>query len=1136
MPKLIRESAVRSVIEQFDPSQTAVLESTERVVQVIGAPGTGKTSVAVELLARGVRGGLRPDQCVLLSPTRVGAGALRSLVTANIAGTSSEPIARTPGALAFSILRAKASLEGLPTPRLLTGPEQDVVIKELLAGHAQGLGALPKWPRELELALPTRGFRNELRDLLMRSVEWGLSASDLARLGRETGRAEWEAAATFLAEYDDVTALSRPGAYDPAWILGAGESALREDDELRQRYHDQFQLIVIDDSQELTHAALGFLRQFVGPKTRLVLLGDPDVTVQSFRGADPRNMYDVAAQLGPATQYRLEEGHRLPAALDEVRERVSSAIGVVGSAAHRAVRRRPAAQVERAGTGERVQVALLRSAAQEAAHIAGYLRHAHLIDNVAWRDMAVIVRGSAGSSALRRALNAARVPVAVPPATLALREEPAVRPFLTALDVVTASDSRAMTADAPPSAGPVGGPMDSSTDDTAMAKPTLATEPAPDSAGQTGLVEAAGVADDASAQPRVLDVEVAIDLLTSALGQADPVALRRLRRALRAHELAAGGSRTSDELLGAVLLDPVLAAAIGPDGAPARRVARVLGAGQHALAAGGQRADAEHVLWAMWEASKLAEPWQRAALDGGVTGTRADRDLDAMLALFSAAGTFVDRLPGARARDFLDSIRNQDVPGDRLVAAAPDDDAVQLLTPAAAAGNSWHTVVVAGVQEGVWPDLRLRGSVLGSTELVDLLAGRGESVQERIAAVRYDETRQFLVAITRARGQLMVTAVRDEEEHPSALIDLVDPVSEHGGARAFTPVARPMTLASMVAEARRQLASDDPELVEEAAQRLAYLADADVPGADPSSWWALVALSDDRPLRDPNDPVRVSPSKIEGFHDCGLRWLLTTHGGFGPSIGAATLGTLIHELAQEFAAAPASERMQLMLDALDERWPRMGLGDGFESRREKARAQRMVQRLSGYLDETDANRWRGVASEKRFNTTIGRAVLAGAVDRVEVHPEHGARIIDFKTGSTKPPNADIPLHPQLAAYQLASLEGAFGPHENAGAALVQIGGDTQKHAVQVQSRLTDPDEDTAAGENVAEAGDAGVSSSAQAPHSNEPPPGSLSWARQLLADTADGMGSDSFTAQISSKCSMCSVRSACPLQPEGRSL
>lgn len=1040
----------------FDATQQAVLDADDRVLHVVGAPGTGKSTLAVELVAQAVRDGLAPDACVLLSPTRTLAGELRARVTTRVGGTSSEPIARTPQALAFGILRARAALEGLPAPRLLAGPEQDVVIKELLAGHRAGLGRVPNWPADLSEALPTRGLRNELRDLLMRAVEWGLSSDELVALGHEHGRPEWCAAASVLDEYDDVTALSRPGAFDPAWILGAAAEALRSNDDLLAQYRSQFSLVVVDDAQELTRAGVVFLRTLVGPTQRLVLIGDPDVTVQGFRGADPRYIAEVAEDHGATRRLTLGVGHRAPRALAAVRERVSARIGAVDGAAHRSVTTRPGGQVD---------VALLRSASQEAAHIAGTLRRSHLVDGVAWRDMAVIVRGSGMTTALRRALNAAKVPVAIPPASLALRDEPAVRPFLAALDLVTAGEE---------------------------------TVPG----------------------------DLALDLLTSPLGGADPVVLRRLRRALRREELALGGARTSDELLGAALFEPVLLASLGPEGTPARRVARVLDAGRAAFAQSGESGDAEHVLWAMWQASGLAEPWEANALSGGVAGTRADRDLDAVVALFGAAATYADRLPGAAVRDFLDHVRGQDVPGDRLVAAAPDDDAVALLTPAGAAGREWHTVVVAGVQEGVWPDLRLRGSVLGSEELVDILAGRGRSLAARQAAVRYDETRQFAMAVSRARENLLVTAVRDDDEQPSVYLDIVDPLTTSAGAdalREFTSVARPMTLAGVVAEARRMLASTDEIERDEASRCLARLAAAGVPGADPSSWWALVAQSDDRPVRAPESVVRVSPSKVESFHRCSLNWLLTTNGAFGPSIGASTIGTLVHEIAQEFADTDPTA----MQAALDERWPRLGLGQTWLARVAKERTSGMIGRLEGYLADAKADGWSGAGVERPFSAVIGRAKISGMVDRLESHDGRGLRIIDYKTGGSKPNDAEVAAHPQLAAYQAALEAGAFGPGvTSGGAALVQLGkaaGDSSRSPAKLQVQpplVADESRQDPAGDEAWTEASVGTSA----------------WARDLMERTADGMGAATFRAAINPGCTICPVKSSCPLQPEGRTL
>jgi RecB family exonuclease len=510
-------------------------------------------------------------------------------------------------------------------------------------------------------------------------------------------------------------------------------------------------------------------------------------------------------------------------------------------------------------------------------------------------------------------------------------------------------------------------------------------------------------------------------------------------------------------------------------------------------------------LWALWDATGLAHTWRRVALGGGQHGARADRHLDAVVALFDAAAKYVDRLPQMGPRGFLEHVRGQDVAGDTLVARAPSHDAVALLTPAGAAGRQWRFAVVAGVQEGVWPDLRLRGTLLGSERLVDVITGRGQSLRGAQAAVRYDETRLFLVAVSRASERLLVTAVRSDDEQPSAYLDIVDPPDETDDGqelRSFSEVPRSMTLTGLVAELRREVvvAATVSER-QTAARQLARLASARVTGADPASWWALTALSDNRPLRAEGTSVPVSPSRIESYGDCSLRWLLSTCGGEGPSVGAANIGTLIHDIAADLGDADeASLRAEV-----DLRWGRLGLPAGWLSRRQQSEAHTMVARLARYFEESAAGGWERVGAELDMQVELGRAVLKGRVDRLERHTGGALRVVDLKTGSAKPTVAELVRHAQLGAYQSAVEHGAFGDFGNvsAGAALLQVG-----KAAGVRTTLQQ-----------------------QGPLSADDDP---KWAELLVRDTAEGMAGSDFRATIGPGCTYCAVSSSCPVQPAGR--
>jgi RecB family exonuclease len=249
----------------------------------------------------------------------------------------------------------------------------------------------------------------------------------------------------------------------------------------------------------------------------------------------------------------------------------------------------------------------------------------------------------------------------------------------------------------------------------------------------------------------------------------------------------------------------------------------------------------------------------------------------------------------------------------------------------------------------------------------------------------------------------------------------------------------------------------------------------------------------------------VSPSKIEQFADCGLRWLLSNRGAEGPPVGSAQVGTLVHEIA---AAFPDEATTDERLEALDRSWHRLGLAPGWVERQQRRLTEQMVARIGGYLQAANADGWRRAGAEARMRVVLGRAVVQGSVDRVEVHPERGYRVVDLKTGSSRPTNAQVSAHPQLGAYQLAVERGAIdglpeGQRRSAGAALLQVGKAwTQSGSLQAQVPLAEAEDPT--------------------------------WVERLVEETADGMSASTFTASPeASRCRVCPVRMCCPAHAEG---
>ncbi|HMH59461.1 MAG TPA: UvrD-helicase domain-containing protein, partial [Galbitalea sp.] len=288
----------RSIPRIPDPSQQAVLDlGNAESASVLGAPGTGKTTTIVELVAdRVLRRGWSADEVVVLTPARASATRLRDALSLRLGVATNGPLARTVTSFAFEIVGAAARAAGAEAPRLVTGGDQDVDIAGLLDGDIlEGTG--PTWPSELSPEVrQLRGFRTELRDLMMRATEYGVDPNRLRELGRQNDRPAWVAAADFIDEYLAVVSVSRPGHLDAAEIAQFAVAAIAS--ESPGERVERLRLVIVDDLQEATESTLAILRALAGRGIAVIAFGDPDVAANAFRGGEPDALGRLGSILG----------------------------------------------------------------------------------------------------------------------------------------------------------------------------------------------------------------------------------------------------------------------------------------------------------------------------------------------------------------------------------------------------------------------------------------------------------------------------------------------------------------------------------------------------------------------------------------------------------------------------------------------------------------------------------------------------------------------------------------------------------------------------------------------------------------------------------------------------------------------
>lgn len=596
-----------------------------------------------------------------------------------------------------------------------------------------------------------------------------------------------------------------------------------------------------------------------------------------------------------------------------------------------------------------------------------------------------------------------------------------------------------------------------------------------------------------------LTSERAMALLTGPIGRVDPVTLRQLRRALRRAD-GAQPPRDFGELLIEALHDEVeLPAQLAR---PLRRVRAVLDAAEQAARTG---QDPRFVLWQAWYHTGLQRRWLPMSQRPGATGIAAGRDLDAVTALFDIAEQYVARTAAASLAGLVDHVRTLAWAGAR----DEDTEGVALVSAHAALGREWDFVVIAGLQEGLWPNVIPRGGVLATQHLLDVVDGVGDVKGMSVTAPVLAEERRLLVAaLGRARRKVLVTAV-DSDSGDEAL--LPSPFCEELAAVATdhsdpTPIAAPTVLSpsAMVGRLRAVVCAPagtvDEQVRRHAATQLARLAAAGVPGADPTHWYSSVTLSTDAALRDVDtQTVTLSPSTVQTLTDCPLRWMLERHGGSDGRDLRSALGSLVHAL----VADPGHTENQMLVE-LENHWGKLPFDSRWYSDNELQRHRDMLATFATWRSQT-RDELTEVATELDVTGVVAaednglQVQVRGRVDRLERDREGRLVVVDVKTGKSPVTKADAQRHAQLALYQLAITEGVVPQGDQPG------GG-----------RLVYPAKPSAQGATEREQDPMGEQARDE-------------WRRRVL-DAAAATAGPQFVARVNDGCAHCPVRPMCPAQ------
>ncbi|MCI2178583.1 MAG: ATP-dependent helicase [Ancrocorticia sp.] len=986
---------------QWDHSQSAALDACRPGcrVSIVGAAGSGKTSVVQALVEREIERDSAQSIAVLTTDRRA-AGLLRNQLAQSVGGLGETVRVMSLAAFCFSVIQTYAQAVGRENPELIPGPDEDALLAEIIVDAASEI-PFPQFVTADVRAMPS--FRAQVRDLITRARELDLRPEELDDLGTQRNEPMWCAGARVMRIYDRATedrdafagTASAPDRLDHAQLVSAAANIVDGWEEhvaaapgngapvARPRWD----WVIVDDVQNAPRSLLALLRVIAHANASIVVTGNPDAAVQGFRGGVASLPGDICRAepdgLG-AIGVRLDTCHRGGPRLHTTSERLASYIRIAGGS----IGQRGSAP---GGGADEVHGQRYVHREEEIAGIAHRIRYLHLVHHVPYAQIAIITRSHSSHLAIRRSLVRRGVPVEAIASDRPLREQPIIASLLAV------------------------------------------------------IITALEITPGAHAAPEVAErytVDSLDSILTSSLIGIDPLELSRMKRTLRGFELASGGQRSADELVECAIRDQEVAAELAPRGVePLLRVGHIFGRIREAARTTDRQA--EQVLWAAWNAAGRAEEWRRIALRGGVEGDAMDANLDAVIQLQRIAQRMADRNPFVTIDEFVEEVLSQDLPEDSIARLGAEKDAVTLTTPAASLGQSWPHVIIAGLQDGVWPNVTLRDALTHTTRLTQIVTGRevpGATPQmvrrEAYEDVLDDELRQLLHAVTRAEESLFLACVDNDDEKPSRFFAAMgfvaeDPAenSESVGEtaepkrwrptlKAPHPTPHELEAVELVGILRRialQASHSAPHVAAAGARARSLLADlshAGIESADASRWFDNLAVPESAP--DPTADVAVSPSAVENYLDCPLRGFLTSIGGERrDGANNAAIGTFLHSLAEELPNGPSDT----IVSAFEQGWaarfgdPTATLADHHEYVRRHAQAEN----LGLYVTKLP----RPVAVEQRVYVPFDEhTAVTAKIDRISADEHGNLHVFDFKTGKAIP-KKNVPDHPQLQLYQWA---------------------------------------------------------------------------------------------------------------------
>lgn len=276
----------------LNPQQAEAVINTEGPMLIMAGAGSGKTKVLTCRVANLLQKGVRPYRILAITFTNKAAAEMRERVN-NMSGPAAKDVwLFTFHAFCARFLRME--IDKLPgyggNFAIYDTADSQNLIKQILK----------------EMNLDDKRFQPS--GILSRISNAKNALQDAAAFARQAGDFYEQKVADIYSRYEQKLQLNNALDFDDLLMLSI--KLLQENKEVREKYQDRFDYLLVDEYQDTNHAQY-LLTKFLAVKHRnICVVGDADQSIYGWRGADIQNILDFEKDYPDAKVIKLEQNYR----------------------------------------------------------------------------------------------------------------------------------------------------------------------------------------------------------------------------------------------------------------------------------------------------------------------------------------------------------------------------------------------------------------------------------------------------------------------------------------------------------------------------------------------------------------------------------------------------------------------------------------------------------------------------------------------------------------------------------------------------------------------------------------------------------------------------------------------------------